>query len=174
MERARELDPLSLVVNMTLGRAYIYGRHYDRGIEQCRKAMELDPNFAPAHWCIGLAYVGKEMYRQAIAEFQNAAALGEGPLALGALGYAYARAGDTKEARTVLQRLTMPSPQIYRSPWEIALVYVGLGEKERAFEWLNRAYEQRDLAALKLHPLLATLRSDPRFQDLIRRVGLLP
>jgi hypothetical protein len=81
---------------MRLGRAYIYGRHHDRGIEQCHKAMELDPNLAPAHWCIGLAYVGKELYRQAIAECRKWGALGKGPEALGALGYAY---GDTKQAK---------------------------------------------------------------------------
>ena len=175
MERARELDPLSLAVNMTLGKAYIYGRHYDRGIEQCRKTLELDPTFAPAHWCDGLGYVGKKMYERAIAEFQNAGALGEGPLALGALGYAYARCrGYEGGDRTVLRQLTTPSSQVYRSPYEIAVVYTGLGEKERAFEWLNRACQERDLTALKVDPLLDNLRSDPRFQDLLNRVGLPP
>src|SRR5262249_42065842 len=148
VERARQLDPLSLVVNYGLGRTHIYARHYDRGIEQCRKTLELDPNFAPAHWCIGLGYVGEKMYQQAIVEFQNAQALGEGPPALGALGYAYAVAGDTKRARSVLRQLTKPSKQLYRSPYEIALVYAGLGERERAFEWLNRGCQERDLMPL--------------------------
>jgi tetratricopeptide (TPR) repeat protein len=172
-ERARELDPLSLIVNYSLGRAHIYARHHDRGIEQCRKTLELGPNFAPAHWCIGLGYAGKEMYEQAIAEFHNAQALGEGPPALGALGYAYGRAGHTKQARTVLRQLTKPSQREYPSPYEIALVYAGLGEKERAFQWLNRAYQERDLMPL-IDPLLDKLRPDARFQELMRRVSLPP
>jgi TolB-like protein/DNA-binding winged helix-turn-helix (wHTH) protein/Tfp pilus assembly protein PilF len=174
MERARELDPVSLVVNMTLGRMCIQARYYDRGIEQCRKALELDTTFAAAHWCIGLGYVGKKMYHQAVGELLAAEALGELPLASGPLGYAYALAGDTKQARNVLRRLLAPSPDSYRCPYEIAIVYAGLGEKDHAFEWLNKALEERDLMLANVDPFLDGLRSDPRFRQLMRRSGLLP
>ncbi len=174
LKRARDLDPLSLIVNTTLGRAYRDGRHYDEAIQQCQKTLYLDANFAPAHWCLGLGYVGKERYAEAIKEFHKAKALGEGPIALWPLGYTYAVSGRKAEARKIVRELQQRSYEGYASPYFIAAVYAGLGEKDRAFEWLDRAYDERENMWLDLDPFLDNLRSDRRFQELRRRVGLPP
>jgi TolB-like protein/Tfp pilus assembly protein PilF len=175
-KRARELDPLSLDINAQLGRVYRDARQYDQAIDQCRKTLELDPSFTMAHWCLGLAYVGKKMYQDAIGEFQKARSAGGCPCELAALGYTYAMAGDRPEARRILREMQNLSEQAYAFSYLIAEVYTGLGENDRAFEWLNKAYQQRDcqLTWLKLDPMIDALRPDPRFQDLVRRVGLPP
>jgi len=125
------------------------------------------------HWCLGLAYVGKKMYTDAIREFQKARAAGGCPCELAALGYAYALAGNRSEAQSILREMKALTQQAYPFSYLIAEVYAGLGESDRAFEWLNKAYEQRDyqLTWLKLDPMVDSLRADPRFQDLLRRVG---
>jgi tetratricopeptide (TPR) repeat protein len=171
---ARDLDPLSLIVNAALGRVLRDGRHFDEAVEQCRKTLELEPNFAHGHWCLGLAYLGKARHNDAIIEFQKARALGEGPVVLWSLGYGYAVAGKKAEARGVLRELRRQSRDGYVSPYFTAGIYAGLGEKDHAFEWLDKAYEQRDWMQLKLDPFLDSLRSDPRFHELLRRVNLPP
>lgn len=172
VKRARDLDPLSLIVNAGLGRVLRDARHFDEATEQCKKTVELDPNFAHGHWCLGLSYLGKARNTDAILELQKARALGEGPIALWALGYAYAIAGRKAEAREVLAELRRQSQDGYVSPYFTAGIYAGLGEKDRAFEWLNKAYEQRDCVTPKMDPFLDSLRSDPRFRDLLRRLNL--
>jgi TolB-like protein/DNA-binding winged helix-turn-helix (wHTH) protein/Tfp pilus assembly protein PilF len=175
-KRARELDPLSLDINAQFGRVYRDARRYDEAVDQCRKTLELDPNFTMAHWCLGLAYVGKKMYTDAIREFQKARAAGGCPCELAGLGYAYAVADNRDEALSILRQMKTQSQQSYPFSCLIAEVYAGLGDKDRAFEWLNRAYKERDgqLTSLGFDPFFDSLRSDPRFADLVRRMGLPP
>jgi len=174
MQRARELDPLSLDINAQLGVMYRDGRYYDRAIEQCRKTIELDQNFSPAHWCLGMGYASKKMYKEAIDEFLKTRVAGGCPCELAALGHTYAAAGDRASARNILQELEGRSRQLYPLSYLISEVYAGLGENDLAFAWLDRAYNERDgqLTWLKLDPLLDDLRPDPRFKDLLRRIGL--
>jgi len=175
-KRAQELDPPSPVINFELGLAFYFVRNYDQAIEQFQKTLELDPNFPPAHAFLPAAYEQKGMYNRAIAEFKNAMPMsgGEQKLAMAGLGHVYAVSGKKVEAHAVLNQLKQLSSQEYVSAYSIALVYAGLGEKEQAFAWLERAYEERafQMHDLKVEPRWDNIRSDPRFEDLLRRVGL--
>jgi TolB-like protein/DNA-binding winged helix-turn-helix (wHTH) protein/Flp pilus assembly protein TadD len=173
MRRARELDPLSLDNNAQFGVTYRDGRYYDQAVEQCRKALELDPNFEMAHWCLGLAYVGKGMYEEAVPELRTAVATGGCPCKLAALGYTYAITGDRVRAQGILRDLKIKAEQGYQLSYLIAEVYAGLRDYEQAFDWLNKAYNQRDcqLTWLNRDPFMESLRSDPRYADLMHRVG---
>jgi serine/threonine protein kinase/Tfp pilus assembly protein PilF len=175
MRRAQELDPLSLIINTNVGWMLYFAGRYDAAIEQFRQVLELDADFFVAHWELGLAYEQKGMYAEARAEFQKARMLSpNNPVILGSLGEAYALSGRRHEAREILNQLTQLSKQQFVSPYLIAVLNVGLGANDQAFQWLEMAYEQRDngLIFLKVDPRLRTIRSDPRFQDLLRRVGL--
>jgi serine/threonine protein kinase/Tfp pilus assembly protein PilF len=174
-ELAQQVDPLSLGMNSALGRVYHFARQYDRAIEQFRKTIEMDPNFAAAHSDIGESYVEKGMYAEATAEYQKALAIsGRNLFYLAELGWAHARAGNTPEANHILNELEERSRQGYVFPFAFAFIYIGLGEKDRAFTWLEKDYEQRGnpMVFLKAEPLFDPLRSDPRFHALLRRVGL--
>jgi serine/threonine-protein kinase len=176
-ERARQLDPLSLIIDATVGLHLYLARRYDEAIERCRKTIEMDPNFFVAHARLGLAYEQKGMFEEAIAEFQKAITLSGGNTgSVAALGRAYALAGNRVEAQKVADDLTERSKREYIPPHSMALLYAGLGEPDQAFAWLEEAYEARSgsLSYLKVDPALDSLRSDPRFQDLLQRVGLAP
>ncbi|MBA2731692.1 MAG: protein kinase [Acidobacteria bacterium] len=171
----RELDPLSPTTTANIGYPYYYARQYNQAIEYYRKALELDPNYAWSYLWIGQAYVEKGMYEEAITEINKAITLSESSTRMTAtLGYAYAVAGKRDEAQKVIVELQEQSKRRYVPPYFIAVVYSGLGEKEQAFEWLEKAYQERHpyLTLLKVEPVFDKLRSDPRFADLIRRVGL--
>jgi tetratricopeptide (TPR) repeat protein len=175
MKRAQELDPLSLVKIAGIGEILYFQHQSDQAIEQYQKALQMDTNSGFAHWAIGNAYVNKGMYQEAIAEYQKAIPLsGDSPDELASLGYAYALSGKRQEAFQIVDDLKQRSKQNYISPTLIAVVYAGLGEKEQAFEWLDKAYNGQDsnLVYLKVDPMFDSLRSDPRFADLLRRVGL--
>ena len=177
MKRALELDPLSLVINADLGRTFYFARNHDQSLEQLRKTLDLDANFAVAHVFLGQVFEQNKMYEEAIAEFQKGSDLSGGSTyARARLGHAYAVAGKAGEAQKVLAQLKDLSKQKYVSAYDIALIYVGLGEKDQAFAWLERAYEERcpTLEFLKVEPSLDPLRSDPRFADLLRRMNLQP
>jgi eukaryotic-like serine/threonine-protein kinase len=177
LKRALELDPLSLVTNRNLGLALFYARQYDQAIEQERKTLELEPNFVGAHENLGLAYIQKSMYKEGIEEFEKELVIRPGDSsALSGLGYAYAVAGRRQEAQKVLDRLNELSKQKYFPAVDRAIIYVGLGEKDKAFEWLKKSYEDRSLVLgdIKVHPIFDPLRSDPRFTDLLRRMNLQP
>ena len=176
-KRARELDPLSLAINNALGGRLLLAGRDNEAIEQIQKTLEMDPNFAPAHTSLGYAYLSKGMNEEAIAEFQNGVALsGSDPDESVDLGYAYATAGKRDEARRILAKLKKKRERTFVSPATIAIVSGALGEKDEAFAWLEKAYEVRDpqLTYLKVGPKFTPLRSDPRFQDLLRRMGLPP
>jgi serine/threonine protein kinase/Tfp pilus assembly protein PilF len=173
--RALELDPLSLPLNAHLGWHYLYARQYDQAVEQCRKTSEMDPNYPQAHDFLAGAYEQKGMYEEAITEFQKAINLsGDSSHIKAELGHAYAIAGKGEEALKIIDELKGPSKETYISPYDVAAIYVGLGQKDQAFEWLQKASEDRSdwLRYLKVDPRLDPLRLDPRFADLVRRVGL--
>jgi TolB-like protein/DNA-binding winged helix-turn-helix (wHTH) protein/Tfp pilus assembly protein PilF len=173
LERARELDPLSLPITGTLGRAYRDARRYKESIDQCRKTLDLDPDFALGHWCLGVSDVAEKHYTEAVVEMQRANALGATPMYAYGLGYAYAAAGNRISARAMIEELKQESHTTYVPAYFIAAIYGALGEKDQAFAWLQRAYDERDpqITYLILDPFMDPLRSDPRFDDLVRKVG---
>jgi len=175
-KRAQELDPLSIIINNDLGQVFYYARQYDRAIEQLQKTLELDPNFIVAHFFLAFLYAQKAMYGKAIAEVQKAMDLSGGgdSLIVAQLGTIYSCSGRRDEAKKVLDELHGLSKKRYVSPFYIALIYMGLGQNDQAFEWLEKAYEERDhwLETLKVHPMLDSLRSDPRFTKLLKKMRL--
>jgi eukaryotic-like serine/threonine-protein kinase len=174
MERAQQLDPLSLVIGVDSNVPYYLAREYDRSIEQSRKVLELDPSFYLAHYTVGWASIQKHDFTTAIAELRKARSLDAEPWIIGTLGYAYAVSGDSKKAQAVLKELNQLAEHRLVQPYWIAMIYMALGEKNQAFQWLNRCYEERSqwLPWLKADPALDPLRSDPRYADLLRRMGL--
>jgi serine/threonine protein kinase/Tfp pilus assembly protein PilF len=175
-KRAQELDPFSMIINTDLGQVLYYARQYDQAIEQLQKTLELDPNFIVAHFFLAFVYAQKAMNDKAIAEAQRAMDLSarDHSLILAQLGATYSYSGRRDDAKKVLDELHQLSNQRYVSPFYMALIYMGLGQKDQAFEWLERAYKERDhwLETLKVHPWLDSLRSDPRFTALLKRIGL--
>ena len=155
-------------------------RQYDQAIEQERKTLELDPNYVPAHRTLGMAYVQKSMYKEATAEFEKALVNSLGsPYVLSELGYAYALSGRRAEAQKALDRLNELSKQKYVPAAYRVMIYVGLGEKDKALDWLEKSYEERYIVGdatvdIKVDPVFDPLRSDPRFEDLLRRMNLQP
>ncbi|HEV8132938.1 MAG TPA: hypothetical protein VGQ81_16945, partial [Acidobacteriota bacterium] len=176
-KRALDLDPATPATDHVPAVQLSFARQFDQAIEQCRNTQEMDPNFSPTYFVLGHAYAAKGMYREALREFEKYAALTSGsPLALAYLGYAHALLGERSQAFRVVDELRAASKQRYVPAVSFALVYVGLGEKDLAFIWLEKAYEERTnfLAYLKVQATWDPLRSDPRFADLLRRIGLPP
>ncbi len=176
MKRVRALDPVSLKIIRSDVGWFLYNTHqYDQAIAAFQRSSELDPDFPVAHMGIGLAYIQKRMYEEAIAELQEAVALGTvgGPSTYTAmLAYAYAVSGRKAEARKILNELKQQMKQRHVSPFNIAEIHTGLGEKDRAFEWLEKAFEERDEDLIFIRdPILDPLRPDPRFQSLLRRLN---
>jgi serine/threonine protein kinase/Tfp pilus assembly protein PilF len=175
INRARELDPLSLPVSATVGYILFSARQYDQAIEALKKTLGMDQDYPYTHLFLGFTYAAKGMLPEAINAYQEAIRLGlDSPSTQIYLGAAYARSGDRERAQTILTRLQ--TSQQYVSPGQWAILYVAQGEREQAFAALERAYEEHDLQLqyLGVEPEFDPLRSDPRFQDLLRRVGLAP
>ncbi len=175
LKRAQELDPLSLIINREVGVAFSFAGQYDQAIEQLRKTLDMDPGFVPAHHELGWAYTQKRIYVAAIAEFQKAISLEkDNAFSLMGLGFTYAVSGKREDAHRILDQLSELSKSFYVPSTYIAAVYAGLGDKEQAFQWLEKAYRERDegLIYLNVAAPWGNLRSDPRFVSLVRRVGL--
>src|SRR5262249_9452071 len=173
-KRAHELDPLSLVSGG--GGGYIASGQYDLFIEVRRKKLEIDPNYPGAYGELGRMYNVRGMYTEAIANLQKAVDLsGETPQFLSALGYTYGVWGKRNEALKILHQLTLLSKRRYVSPYNIAMVYLGLGEKDRAFDWLQKAVADRSIPPhLVRSKEMDSIRSDARYAELLRRIGLPP
>src|SRR3989454_2237709 len=177
IKRCQETDPLSPVICGTLGFAFFFARKYDQAIEQFRKALELDSNHFLSHYRLGHIYSLKGLHREAIEEAQKSVALsGRSTETLAGLAQAYAAAGISEEMQKVLDELNERSKERYVSPYYVAKIYAALGDKEQALHWLEKGYEERnpDFIELKVEPALDVLRTDARFRDLLRRVGLAP
>jgi eukaryotic-like serine/threonine-protein kinase len=173
--RARELDPLSLRADVNIGQRLFFARRYDEAVAALRKTLELDANYDPAHLYLGYAYTEKGMFAEAVAAFEQVIRLkGDTPSVQVYLAYAHAKAGRRDRAEAILRRLQEGGK--YVSPAELATVYAGMGDKERALGELEKAYAARDsqLQFLGVDPALDSLRAEPRFADLLRRVRLAP
>ena len=173
--RARELDPFSL--SLSVYRAFLLSnaRRYDEATEQLRRVIAMDPNAYQAYWFLGHIYAFNGQLDEAIVASEKAVSLsGRAPSALGMLGLVYGLAGRRGEATEVLNELLEHNERRYVNAAAVAFVYIGLGDKDQAFVWLEKAYQERShfLAWLKVNPIADSLRSDPRFADLVRRVGL--
>ena len=175
LQKAQQLDPLSLAIGTSLGLQYFYARQYREAAEELRKALEIDRNFAMAHFFLGQTYEQVEMFEKALEELQEALRLAGGSLEMtAALGHTYGQLGDQQRARELLAKLRTAAADRYVSPALLAQVHVGLGETEQAVAALQDAYRVRaaDLIWVNVRPAFDALRGDARFQDLIHRVGL--
>ena len=173
-KRAVELDPLSLITNGELAADYYYARQYDQAIAQIRKVIELDRNFYLAHMLLGQNYVMKGQLSDALAEFQRAIELDDDPQVLAYLAFVQAALGKKEEATKTLAQMNELARKRYVPSYAFAVVHVGLGDKDQAFQFLERSFEERawEITYLKVEPFMDNLRSDPRFADLVRRVGI--
>jgi tetratricopeptide (TPR) repeat protein len=172
-KRALELDPLSLARIAYLGKCSLVERRYDEAIEQERVVLDIDPNNARALIYLAEAHVQKGAFESAVKEMERVVAISQHKGALGLVGYVYAAAGRKQQARKILAQMDDLSENMYVSPFQHAIVYAGLGEKEEAFRWLEKGFEERDhdMAYLNRWSMFEGLHSDPRFQDLVRRMN---
>jgi TolB-like protein/Tfp pilus assembly protein PilF len=172
-KHAVELDPLSMINNADLGNTYFYARRYEEAVSAVRKAIEIDPRSHVAHYYLGEILQQKGQSAEAMAEYEKAVELDEDPQALALLGQAYARSGKRKEAEQILARLTEEAKTRYVSAYCLALMYLGLGEKEHAMEALELSYGEgsgNDIYSIRVDPMLDELRKDARFEALAEKV----
>jgi serine/threonine protein kinase/Tfp pilus assembly protein PilF len=175
MKRAQELDPLSLIINTDLAKEYLYARQYDQAINQCEKTLELNPNFYRVYKYFGQAYVQTSQLEEAIQVFQNAKDLSKGhPAVLAWLGYVYGLSGRIIEAQGLFEELENISKQQYVSPIYYSFVHIGLGDIDRAFIWLEKAYDERSSWLIYIHrsPIYESLHTDDRYNALLRKMNL--
>jgi len=173
LKRALQLDPLSVIINADVGTVLTSARRYDEAIEQLRKTLEMDPSFYYAHYNLGEALEMKGLTEDAVAEYQKATALNDDPVPQALLGHLYAKLGRKDEARRILQRLRDSPKERYVTPYLFAMIHLGLGEKDRAIDFLEKTYEDRDgysIAFIKVDPFLDPLHGDPRFEALVQKV----
>ena len=174
LKKARDLDPLSLIINTNLGLNFYWARQYDRAIEQLELALELEPNFFRAHLHLGMCYERKRMYQEAIAEFEKARSISENSWTLAGLGQCHASFGARAKAESFLDQLLELSRRQFVSCATIAVVCAGFEDRaDQTMEWLEKAHEERSglLIWLKVWPIFDHLRSDARFNRLLRRIG---
>ena len=170
--KAVELDPLNPFFQMSLSFFQYWARQYDDAIAQARKTLEMDPNSAISHVLLGLSFLKKSDTAGAIAELQKARAPDPGAWYQGFLGYAYAISGDRVKADQALHELEDLAKHQYVSPTAFATIYLGLGDKEKVLDWLEKAYEQQDSACwyLKIDQIYDNVRNEPRFQALVKKI----
>jgi tetratricopeptide (TPR) repeat protein len=172
-KRAVELDPLSMIDNADLGQIYFYAGRYDEAISQVGKAIEIDPHSYLAHFYLGQIYQLQGHLTEAIAEYQKAVELDDDPQALALLGQAQARAGQHDEAQNILSRMTEEAKTRYVPAYSFALMFIALGDKERAIDELERAYREgaaNDIITIRVDPMLEDLRGQPRFEALAEKI----
>ena len=174
LRKAHDLDPLSLIIASDIGKHLCIAHRYDEAVAQFRKILEVDPDFVLAHHYLSQVYEQEGLYAEAIAENQKIKTEDRAPYVRAQLAHIYAVAGRKQEALKIVNELQQTSKQRYVDPWTIAYVYVGLGEKDLAFQWLEKTYEARSpgITGLKADPYWDPIRGDPRFRNLLRRVGL--
>lgn len=176
MEKALELDPFSLIINCDFGWNLYHARQYDRAINVLKKTLDMDPNFVSAHSFLGRAYLQKSMYKEALAEFRKEKEPSKGWMqnVETVLGIAHMRMGKKKEAQKILEDMIARTKHEYVSSYHIALLSFNLSENELGFDWLEKAYEEHEdwLLYLKVEPMLDSVRSDPRFTKLLKKIGL--
>jgi len=173
MRKAENLDPLSLIINADLAELLVLAHSYDESIRQSNKTIEMDPNFAMAHNQLAQGYLEKHMYSEAVTELEKAVRLSGGsPTCIANLARAYAASGKRSEAIKLLSGLQKRSNPTYSYGSEIATIYASLGNRDQAMNWLEKAYEERFNPGVLLRPGFDPLRSDPRFEDLVHRIGL--
>jgi serine/threonine protein kinase/Flp pilus assembly protein TadD len=175
LNRAQELDPLSLVIQSNVGMISYFAGQYDNALEQLQKVLELDPKFPVPYWGIGMCYEQLKKYPDALVQFQKGIELsGRGANGIASLAHAYGLAGQDAEAQKILAELRERSKTKYVSSYQFAVIYLGLGQNERAISALEDAYRERStlLGYLKMDPRFAPIRSDPRFQNLLSRLHL--
>ncbi len=175
VKKSQNLDPLSLIISVAVGWALYHARRYDEAIEQLRRTVDLDPNYPVTYWILGLLLRRTHRYESAINEGEKAVMLSGGsPLMRAALAHSLATGGKTAEARQILEDLTELAKQRYVAPYFFAGIHIGLGEKDRALEYLEKCCEEHShwLVYLHLDPNMDDLRDHRGFQDLLRRVGL--
>jgi TolB-like protein/DNA-binding winged helix-turn-helix (wHTH) protein/Flp pilus assembly protein TadD len=173
MRKAENLDPLSLIINADLAELLLIAHFPDESIQRSRKTMEMDPGFALAHNQLGQAYLEKHLFVEAIAELQKAVQLSGGsPTSLTNLARAYAASNRQAEAIELLNDLKRRSASGYSNASEVAMIYAALGDKDQAMTWLEKGYEERFNPSVLLRPGFDPIRSDSRFQNLVRRIGL--
>jgi TolB-like protein/DNA-binding winged helix-turn-helix (wHTH) protein/Tfp pilus assembly protein PilF len=173
INKARELDPLSISINFSLGWRLYMARQFDRAIEQIQNTIEMDPSYELSHLVAGQAYAQKGQFERAVAELRKAVDLSHGtPMMVSALAYTYARSGNKTEAEKLLAQLSAQAKIQYVSPYYFAIVYAGLGENETALDWLDKAFADRSngLVFLQVEPELDSLRSNPRFIALRKKL----
>jgi tetratricopeptide (TPR) repeat protein len=172
-ERARELDPLSLIIAADNGMIFYYSRQYDRAEAKLNAVLEMDPTFTRAH-AVREVYVEEGQFPEAVADIEKCRTLFGMATYWTSLAYTYGRSGQAAEARHALDELERLNRRHPVNPAAMAWAYAGVNDKDRTLLWLNQAYEQRSntMTALKVEPAFDFLRGDPRFQDLIHRVGL--
>ncbi len=174
MRRAEELDPLSLIVRVGTAWVLYFARRYAEARRHAAEVLELNPEFWPAHYVLGMAYGQEGQWAQAVVELERTAALfPDHPNNLATLGYAYAGASREEDARRALAQLMDLAQRRYVRPFDLALIHLGLGEKDRAIEWLEAAYREGGnwMNYLRVEPQFDRLRGDPRFADLLRRIA---
>jgi len=174
-EKAKELDPLSVPISTDMGFSVLYSGDYDLASKKLQAALQMNPKFLMAHIWMGRTYQIKKMYPEAIAEYKRALELSMNwPVALSVLGNVYGVSGDKGSAQKILDTLAELSSKKFVTSYGVATVYTGLGEKDKAFEWLNKAYDERSnwLVWLKADPRWAPLKTDKRYTALVNRVGL--
>jgi DNA-binding winged helix-turn-helix (wHTH) protein/tetratricopeptide (TPR) repeat protein len=175
IKRAQELEPLSLIMACAVGWNLFRAQRNQEAVKQLENAVAMDPSFAVSRWVLGWAYEVQGLFEQALSQFEEAFKLFDnGPPILASLGHAYAACGDTQQAYKVADQLLDISRYRYVSPFDMALVYAGLGDKNQAFDWLEKACLDKplQLAFLKVEPKLDPIRSDARFKSLLHRIGL--
>jgi tetratricopeptide (TPR) repeat protein len=173
MRKAENLDPLSLIINADLAELLVLTHSDDESIRQSHKTIEMDPNFGLAHNQLAQAYLQKHMYDEAVAELKTAVQLSGGsPAFIANLARAYVVSGKRSEAAKLLDDLKKRSNPGYSNASEIAVIYASLGDADQAMTWLEKGYDERFNPGVLLRPGFDPLRSDPRFQNLVRRIGL--